>query len=52
MLDDCTIMIVTIVSYNVVFFVLNIALCLMLKMLHDGKAVSIVCLLFYRDQID
>lgn len=46
MLDDCNTMIVIIVSYNEVF-VLNVALYLMLKMIHNGKAVSIVCLLFY-----
>lgn len=45
MLDDCNTMIVIIVSYNEVF-VLNIGLYLMLKMLHNGKAVSIVCLFF------
>lgn len=51
MLDDCNTMIVIIVSYNEVF-VLNIALYLMLKMLRNGKAVSIVCLLFYGHQFD
>lgn len=50
-LDDCNTMIVIIVPYNEVF-VLNIALYLMLKMLHNGIAVSIVCLLFYVHQFD
>lgn len=49
--DDCNTMIVIIVSYNEEF-VLNIALYLMLKMLHNGIAVSIVCLLLYGHQFD